>query len=174
MKLALYGLVIAALLALGSGCATYSGPIGARPGSGCDTAFADTLWSDSCDTTCNGSTGPDRGFGCGSAFDALFGGGVCTAGCATSNCDRGCSDQNCPGGRLDAGPAPRPAAQPIRQTLGHVGQTVAAIPHNMQNRCANGFCGQAMGPTQGSVQYPYYTTRGPRDFFLANPPSIGP
>ncbi len=153
MKLALYGLVTAALLALGSGCATCCGPIDARPGSGCDTAYAAALWSDSCNTTHSGGTGPDTGFR--ESLDALFGCGVCNAGCGTSYQDSGCS---CAAGL---------AAQPVRQT-------VAAIPHNMQNRCANGFCGQAMGPTQGSVQYPYYTTRGPRDFFLANPPSIGP
>jgi hypothetical protein len=26
----------------------------------------------------------------------------------------------------------------------------------------------------GAVDYPYYTTRGPRDFLAKNPPSIGP
>jgi len=30
------------------------------------------------------------------------------------------------------------------------------------------------GPPMGQVAYPYYTTRGPRDFLLDNPPSIGP
>ena len=30
------------------------------------------------------------------------------------------------------------------------------------------------GPMQGTVGYPYYTIRGPRDFLLDNPPSIGP
>ena len=29
------------------------------------------------------------------------------------------------------------------------------------------------GPTTAQVGYPYYTTRGPRDFLLDNPPSIG-
>ncbi len=29
------------------------------------------------------------------------------------------------------------------------------------------------GPASGQVAYPYYTTRGPRDFLQANPPSIG-
>jgi hypothetical protein len=32
----------------------------------------------------------------------------------------------------------------------------------------------APGPTTGAVTYPYYTTRGPRDFLAANPPGIGP
>jgi hypothetical protein len=29
------------------------------------------------------------------------------------------------------------------------------------------------GPATAQVGYPYYTTRGPRDFFTNNPPSIG-
>ena len=29
------------------------------------------------------------------------------------------------------------------------------------------------GPPAAQVTYPYYTTRGPRDFLLNNPPSIG-
>ncbi len=29
------------------------------------------------------------------------------------------------------------------------------------------------GPATAQVGYPYYTTRGPRDFLTANPPSIG-
>ena len=40
--------------------------------------------------------------------------------------------------------------------------------------CAN--CGKALpppGPPTGAVTYPYYTTRGPRDFLSGNPPSIG-
>lgn len=30
------------------------------------------------------------------------------------------------------------------------------------------------GPPVGQIAYPYYTTRGPRDFLMCNPPSIGP
>ena len=30
------------------------------------------------------------------------------------------------------------------------------------------------GPPTGQYAYPYYTTRGPRDFLQNNPPSIGP
>lgn len=49
---------------------------------------------------------------------------------------------------------------------------------------ASGFCPHAggypemptfnPGPPSGQVAYPYYTTRGPRDFLQNNPPSIGP
>jgi hypothetical protein len=63
----------------------------------------------------------------------------------------------------------------------------------LAERVANGFCGPCgaagicphaggypeqpafqPGPPVGQVAYPYYTTRGPRDFLLDNPPSIGP
>lgn len=30
------------------------------------------------------------------------------------------------------------------------------------------------GPATAQVGYPYYTTRGPRDFLMAHPPTIGP
>ncbi len=30
------------------------------------------------------------------------------------------------------------------------------------------------GPPTGAIAYPYYTTRGPRDFMASDPPSIGP
>jgi hypothetical protein len=33
---------------------------------------------------------------------------------------------------------------------------------------------QPAGPPTGAVAYPYYTTRGPRDFLAKKPPSIGP
>jgi hypothetical protein len=33
--------------------------------------------------------------------------------------------------------------------------------------------GPADGPPAPTVTYPYYTTRGPRDFLLANPPPLG-
>jgi hypothetical protein len=36
----------------------------------------------------------------------------------------------------------------------------------------NGFVPQ-QGPPAAQVGYPYYTTRGPRDFLMNNPPSIG-
>ena len=32
----------------------------------------------------------------------------------------------------------------------------------------------AAGPATGAVAYPYYSNRGPRDFLVNNPPSIGP
>jgi hypothetical protein len=57
---------------------------------------------------------------------------------------------------------------------------------SLRERCAGLFCKercpkercaqeqQAAGPATGAVTYPYYTTRGPRDFLMRNPQSIGP
>jgi hypothetical protein len=42
-------------------------------------------------------------------------------------------------------------------------------PHHHQHREYVG----PQGPPTAQVAYPYYTTRGPRDFLLDNPPSIG-
>ena len=44
------------------------------------------------------------------------------------------------------------------------------FPHHHQTREYTG----PQGPSTAQVGYPYYTTRGPRDFFVDNPPSIGP
>ncbi|WP_145087608.1 hypothetical protein [Anatilimnocola aggregata] len=42
------------------------------------------------------------------------------------------------------------------------------VPHHF-SREYNG----PQGPQSAQVAYPYYTTRGPRDYFANNPPSIG-
>jgi hypothetical protein len=45
------------------------------------------------------------------------------------------------------------------------------------NDCRSGGCrerGYDPTPSTGAVTYPYYTTRGPRDFLARNPRSIGP
>lgn len=41
-------------------------------------------------------------------------------------------------------------------------------------RGGDGGDGFVAGPPAGTVAYPYYTTRGPRDFLARNPQSIGP
>ena len=51
---------------------------------------------------------------------------------------------------------------------------LAGFAQHIHNACANGHSGLAAGPSQGAVTYPYYTTRGPRDYLDPNPPSIGP
>jgi hypothetical protein len=55
---------------------------------------------------------------------------------------------------------------------GHPGMLrarLAGLHGQMHQHCQ----GLPCGPTEGTVTYPYYTVRGPRDFLMANPPSIG-
>ena len=47
-------------------------------------------------------------------------------------------------------------------------------PHAYQRRNSGGEYEFAAGPPTGATSYPYYTTRGPRDFLARNPRSIGP
>ncbi len=47
---------------------------------------------------------------------------------------------------------------------GHVGRHAAAQPTG---------AGGAGGAPAAQVAYPYYTARGPRDFLMDNPPTIG-
>jgi hypothetical protein len=44
---------------------------------------------------------------------------------------------------------------------------VPQIPHRYAQQT------EPSGPPSGAYAYPYYTTRGPRDFFLDNPSTIG-
>lgn len=116
------------------------------------------------------------GYGCGSTCDACYGGcgttGAC-GGCAScGNCGGGCGgscgDSGCGAGGCD--------------TCGgcdSCGSCGAGC-------CATGTCGQCASCLArfnergnfgteggGSVAYPYYTVRGPRDFLASNPRSIG-
>jgi len=52
---------------------------------------------------------------------------------------------------------------------GHVPHGAAGYKKGAQDREYVG----PQGPSTAQVAYPYYTTRGPRDFLIDNPPSIG-
>jgi hypothetical protein len=49
----------------------------------------------------------------------------------------------------------------------HRGNVPAPLPHGYQHQMGPG------GPPTAQVAYPYYTTRGPRDFFLNEPAPLG-
>ncbi len=69
-----------------------------------------------------------------------------------------CGDGSCgTGGRC------RAALATMRHKLGQHGG----------RGCRGLNCGMAVGPNTGAAVYPYYTVRGPRDFLVDNPPSIG-
>jgi hypothetical protein len=111
------------------------------------------------------------GTGCGIcdqmfAFHKPYGGGDC--GCNSCGCGAG-GCPTCGDGAGDPGDGGGYAGG------GHHGYPNGGYPpHDMLPRGAGGeYLGQG-GPPTGGVAYPYYTTRGPRDFLVNNPPSIGP
>ena len=102
----------------------------------------------SCGDSCGGGCGP---FGCGEGYGMCNGDGESCLqnGLSTlldcNGCQGGCN--GCQGGGQGACPL---------------------TSSGDQNYNFNA------GPPVGQVAYPYYTTRGPRDFLMCNPPSIGP
>jgi hypothetical protein len=113
----------------------------------------------------------------------------CGDGCASSRCGMFVGHGNC--GRITC-------CEPQCGLL-HLGPPTAPMPHSgllgklpPQPTCCEPHCGllecwclgvprpgkhepePAPGPSAATVGYPYYTTRGPRDFLAPHPPSIGP
>lgn len=102
-----------------------------------------------CGDGCGGGCGP---FGCG---DCCGGGGGCLQNGLSALLDcNGCGGNGC--GCNGCGP---------HGAGGLVGGC---------NSSGDQFYNFTPGPPVGQVAYPYYTTRGPRDFLMCNPPSIGP
>ncbi len=97
-----------------------------------------------------------NGYGCG---DACGGPG----GCGPGGCQQGCS---CGGRGLCAGCK----AHRLRCMAGHLAHGAVDGGACMTDAAYN----FNQGPPSGQVAYPYYTTRGPRDFFCNEPASIGP
>jgi hypothetical protein len=81
--------------------------------------------------------------------------------CASCGCDgNGCQD---PSQCADQG-------DPSDNGPGHC----CRLFHRRGDNGDGGDEGFNPGPTAGTIAYPYYTTRGPRDFLARNPQSIGP
>lgn len=138
---------------------------------GCCTGVVDDMVS--CAIDCNGA-------GCGDACGG-YGGcqGGCQGGCYGGGCQGGLGACSCGGrghcaccrklcailraGCICGGQGQCPCCQHLKTMIGGpiMGRTDAIYNFNP-------------GPPAAQTAYPYYTTRGPRDFFLDNPPSIGP
>ena len=73
--------------------------------------------------------------------------------CASGNCGSSCAEGNCGTGHVP------------------VGEGFLAALHGRDR--LNGLNGGPAGPAAAAYSYPYYTTRGPRDFLLDQPPTIG-
>lgn len=145
-------------------------------------------------TGCCAKCGPGcHRWGCG-VFNKCTGGcgdggcaqGGCTQpGCAQPGCANGACAGNC---GADGGHAANGAGGPCIghcpgcgaglfagcDRCGHCGLGCGLLAHHCKQYTDIGAQAAPSGPPTGTVAYPYYTTRGPRDFFAANPPSIGP
>ena len=135
---------------LGGGGGCGAGGCGAIPG--CDSGGG--CFGGGCSSgSCGGLAGLLGGGGCG-----LLGGG-----------GGGCQD---PSGCV----TPETLALDGYGTRGGINGPLAGLVgnHHRGPQSHMGPPGPADGPAVAQVTYPYYTTRGPRDYFAANPPSIGP
>lgn len=79
----------------------------------------------------------------------------------------GCAGRQCACGNGGCGPGPlRPRGWAVHRDQGG-GLLAGHHGRNGQEEAGPD------GMSSAAVAYPYYTTRGPRDFFANNPPSIG-
>jgi hypothetical protein len=88
-----------------------------------------------------------------------------------------------PGGPCEDGTCPTGACQDCENGMcqvPHTGRYGGLAKHHLSPAERAAIAGsdyaatQPAGPPTGAVAYPYYTTRGPRDFLAKKPPSIGP
>lgn len=156
MRNLLLASLMATLLATSSGCCIVDRLFQCRPCCG---------WLSGCGS-CGGNCGPG---GC-SGYDpySSYGGG-CES-CSGEGCDQcgggDCNSWDYAGGYRDG----------CYKTYG------AHSPWGCRACCMQSKHGPSAdeqmynppGPPTGAVTYPYYTTRGPRDFLARNPASIGP
>ena len=107
-------------------------------------------------------------------YSHRHGGGCEDGACETGACGPGgCETGTCgPGGCNDCADGTcRPR---------HVGRYGGLAKHHLSPEERAALAGSdygattPAGPPSGTVAYPYYTTRGPRDFLAKCPPSIGP
>jgi hypothetical protein len=101
--------------------------------------------------------------------------GPCCDGCGGG----GCSDCGMAGGTVASPDQAAMAAGGHRRGPGSYAVPAKRHPaqgHPLvhQRRNAGGEYEFAAGPPSAGVTYPYYTTRGPRDYLARNPRSIGP
>ena len=163
----------------GGGCQSGNCGIGGGRFSGggfVDDGFVDGGFVSGGCPECGGALGRIGCGDCGLGFGGGSGGG-CGGG---AGCGSGSGGglirgglMGCGGGGLCSGRCGGPGScggQLTAQLKAQLDQFKAVTARN----CANGGCGLPPGPETGAVHYPYYTTRGPRDFFMCNPPSIGP
>lgn len=137
-----------------------------------------------CSTGSCGSSGGCHSGACGTTVGCNS--GSCGNGCQSGACGNGCQSGGCHdgsgvlgklgcGGCNSAGCRTGCVAGPLGWQQGGLDYSSHLQPgllgHNAgANLQARPF---TPGPPTAQVAYPYYSVRGPRDFFLDNPPTIG-
>lgn len=107
------------------------------------------------------------GGGCANGQCGLLGGNA--AACADGSCQTGGGS-----GGYPSDPSTQGAMANYAPNGGQGGPLGAMSHHHAGPQSHTGpMPGPAMGSPAPTVGYPYYTTRGPRDFLSSNPPSIG-
>jgi hypothetical protein len=104
-----------------------------------------------------------------------------SGGCANGQCGitggaGACVDGSCQvAGAMPGDPSVQGAAANYSPNGGQGGHLGGMLGHHHRGPQSHTgpMPGPAMGPAAPTVGYPYYTTRGPRDFLSSNPPSIG-
>jgi hypothetical protein len=103
-----------------------------------------------CGERCGGCEGCCNGGPCSRLAERIAGGGCGYGNCGPGGCGPGgCGVGGCGVGDGSGGLCPHAGGYPEYPAFNQ-------------------------GPPSAQVAYPYYTTRGPRDFLMANPPTIGP
>ena len=120
--------------------------------------------------------------GGGACQDGACQDGACQDGaCQDGACQDGaCQDGQCPVGGCQTGQCQGGACEDGACHKRHVGRYGGLAKHHLSPEEKAALEGSdygatsPAGPPTGAVAYPYYTTRGPRDFLAKCPPSIGP
>lgn len=152
-------LVAAFLLCAATGChlggagASGCGPAGCDAAGGCDSGACSGL---------SGLLGSRLGGRLGGLGSRLGNGG-----CLGGDCQGDCPNCVTPAQLTGDGYGVRGGLNgPLAQFVGR--------HHRGPQSHMGGMPGPADGPPVAQVTYPYYTTRGPRDYFASQPASIGP
>ena len=114
--------------------------------------------------------------GCSTCGSGILGriGGIAGFKCNDGNCN-GNACGSCQGGNWGGGGGTGCLAGPLGWQQGGLGYNQYLQPGLLGHGAGAQLNNRPFtpGPPSGQTAYPYYTTRGPRDFLMANPPSIG-
>lgn len=121
------------------------------------------------------STGCQLGGGCGPVGCDSYGGGCTSGSCGgLVGIIGGALHGGCSGGEAGCVTPAEMGADGYGTRGGFTGPLAGHLGQHHRGPQSHMGVGPAGGPPVGQTTYPYYTTRGPRDYFAARPASIGP